>query len=60
MRIVDDRKSDVAQEVSLLRQLAANRRFKSLELFRDRQIRQKSGQEKVPTVVTRILERSAT
>jgi hypothetical protein len=45
MRIVEDRRSDVAREVSLLRKLGANRRFKSMQLFRRRQNWQRSVPE---------------
>jgi len=58
MQIVNDRRSDVAQEVSLLRKLGASRRFKSMQLFRHRQIR-RSVPEGSPDAVMPTSERTA-
>ncbi len=59
MHIVDERQGNVAREISLLRKLGASRRFKSLQLFRDRQLREGSEAENVSIVGVRSFQRAA-
>jgi len=59
MHVVDERRSNIAQEISLLRKLGADRRFKSMQLFRDRQIRLRSLADGAAAVVMRTPEKAA-
>jgi len=59
MHLVDERGSDIALEISLLRELGAKRRLTSMKLFRDRCRQRSALAESAPAVVMRPSEKIA-
>jgi len=59
MHIVDERRRIIAQEISLLRELGAGRRIKSVQLFLDRQNSHRSVAETIQAAVPRLSEKNA-